>query len=96
MEQSPATPHSQSASESAAASTKAALLTTSEAASVFGVTSQTIRNWDDKGFLQGTRTPKGYRFFDRAEVESKAKVLRENPFLRPANVNQQLADLEDQ
>jgi len=66
MEQSPATSNLQSAP----------LLSTSEAAEILGVTSQTIRNWDDRGTLPAVRTPKGYRFFNRAQVEALAEQRR--------------------
>lgn len=33
-------------------------------ASAYGVSIQTIRRWDRRGFVQATRTPTGYRMFD--------------------------------
>jgi len=49
-------------------------LTIKEAAEIFGVTPQTIRNWDKKGKLKTFRHPmNNYRMYDRSELE---KIVR--------------------
>ncbi len=53
-------------------------LTIKEAAEIFGVTPQTIRNWDNKGKLKAFRHPmNNYRLYDRSELEKIAKKIRE-------------------
>ena len=53
-------------------------LTIKEAAEIFGVTPQTIRNWDNKGKLKAFRHPmNNYRLYDRSELEKIAKKIME-------------------
>jgi excisionase family DNA binding protein len=50
------------------------LITIKEAAELFGVTPQTIRNWDRKGKLKASRHPmNNYRLYNRRELE---KIVR--------------------
>jgi hypothetical protein len=55
-----------------------------EAASIFGVTTKTLRNWDRTGKLQARRHPvNGYRIYLREELEallnrSNSQILDEN------------------
>lgn len=48
---------------------------TGEAAQVFGVTQQTVRNWVDRGWLPGSRLEGGHRMIPRAAVERAAGFL---------------------
>jgi len=50
-------------------------LPTAAAAGVVGVHPQTLRNYEERGFITSTRTPGGQRRFRRADVEA----LRDNP-----------------
>lgn len=52
---------------------------TGEAAQVFGVTQQTIRNWVDRGWLPGSRLEQGHRMIPRAAVEKAARFLAPPP-----------------
>ena len=45
------------------------MLTTTEAASVAGVTPSTIKRWADQGLLPIARTPGGHRRFERDSIE---------------------------
>jgi hypothetical protein len=55
-----------------------------EAASIFGVTTKTLRNWDRSGKLQARRHPvNGYRIYLREELEallnrSTGRIVDEN------------------
>jgi excisionase family DNA binding protein len=44
-------------------------LSTSQAASVLGVSLGTIRRWSDMGYLESYRTPGGQRRFSRDQIE---------------------------
>ena len=45
------------------------LLTTGQAAAMFGVTTSTIKRWADAGDLPHTRTLGGHLRFNRADLE---------------------------
>lgn len=45
-------------------------MTPSEVAAAFGVTTETIRTWDNEGKLPSFRTPGGQRRFRRSDVEA--------------------------
>lgn len=61
---------------------------TGEAAQVFGVTQQTIRNWVDRGWLPGSRVERGHRLIPSAAVEKAAG------FLAPPAQRAELSDEE--
>jgi excisionase family DNA binding protein len=46
------------------------LLTTTEVAARFGVDTNTVRRWADRGWLTRIRTPGGHRRYRAAEVEA--------------------------
>ena len=50
-----------------------------EIAAVFGVTTQTIRNWADRGWLPSSRTPGGTRRFPRSILEQSAGLNAPRP-----------------
>jgi excisionase family DNA binding protein len=52
---------------------------TGEAAQVFGVTQQTVRNWVDRGWLPGSRLESGHRMIPRVAVERAARFLAPPP-----------------
>ena len=62
-----------------------------EIAAAFGVTTQTIRNWADRGWLPSSRTPGGTRRFPRSILEQSAGLNAP----RPAGVREH-ADAEIQ
>jgi excisionase family DNA binding protein len=53
-------------------------LTVSAAANALGISSQTIRGWERRGFLRALKTENGTRIFLRSEVERMAQRLRED------------------
>ena len=50
-----------------------------EIAAAFGVTTQTIRNWADRGWLPSSRTPGGTRRFPRSILEQSAGLNAPRP-----------------
>lgn len=56
-----------------------ALVSVAEAARVFQVTPQTVRNWTDKGWLPCERTPGGTRRIPRSALESAMTLSRSRP-----------------
>lgn len=59
----------------AMATRDAEFYSTSEAAAVFGVTQQTIRNWVDRRWLPGSRMEGGNRQIPREVVERAVRFL---------------------
>jgi transposase-like protein len=52
----------------------------SEAARIFGVTTQTVRNWVDRGWILGAwKTPAGTRMIPRAALASAEAIARPRP-----------------
>lgn len=52
------------------------LLTVSQAASLLGTTTKTMRNWDNTGKLKAIRHPiNGYRLYRRSEIEQVAQSI---------------------
>lgn len=45
-------------------------LTTGEVATIFGVTTLTVKRWADDGKLPSFRTPGGHYRFNRADVDA--------------------------
>jgi MerR family regulatory protein len=64
----------------------------SEAAKVFGVTTQSIRNWIDKGLLAAYLTPAGTRKVRREGLE-RVKAFRARP--RPPGPTYSDAEIDD-
>jgi excisionase family DNA binding protein len=60
------------------------ILTTAEAARAIGVSSETIRLWENVGKLPATRTATGVRIFARADVDRVALEYRETTEARSA------------
>jgi len=52
------------------------LLTTADAARIVGVSSETIRSWENEGKLSAVRTASGIRLFARDEIERAALRYR--------------------
>ncbi len=50
-----------------------------EVAAAFGVTTQTIRNWADRGWLPSQRTPGGTRRIPRSVLVSAEALARPRP-----------------
>ena len=50
-----------------------------EVAAAFGVTTQTIRNWADRGWLPSQRTPGGTRRIPRSVLASAEALARPRP-----------------
>jgi len=60
------------------------LLTVKEAASILGVTSLTLRNWDKNGKLEAGRHPlNNYRVYKREDIERLLTDIRTNKEKRP-------------
>jgi DNA-binding transcriptional MerR regulator len=57
-------------------------LTTTDAARMIGVASETVRQWENIGKLQAFRTASGVRLFARADVERVAREYREDTEVR--------------
>jgi excisionase family DNA binding protein len=58
------------------------LLTTTDAARLIGVASETIRLWENAGKLPATRTVSGTRLFLRSDVERIAQTYRQTSEIR--------------
>lgn len=50
------------------------LLRPREAAALIGVAVNTLKRWDDRGYLTSVRTPTGQRFYHHADVEALLTV----------------------
>lgn len=51
-----------------------------EAAKTFGVTTQTVRNWVDRGWIPGAwKTPSGTRMIPRSALASAEAIARPRP-----------------
>jgi excisionase family DNA binding protein len=60
------------------------LLTVKEAALMLGVTTLTLRNWDNKGKLQASRHPfNNYRVYKRDDIEKLLTEIETNKERRP-------------
>jgi excisionase family DNA binding protein len=51
------------------------LIRPKEAAALVGVSTRTLKNWDDKGYISSLRTPTGHRLYRRRDV---LKLLTED------------------
>jgi excisionase family DNA binding protein len=60
------------------------LLTTTDAARRIGVSSETIRLWENSGKLPATRTHSGTRLFKLEDVERAATTYRQTQETRSA------------
>lgn len=50
------------------------LVTIKSAAEILGVSVETLRNWDKRGFLKARRNPQnGYRLYNISELQKKLK-----------------------
>jgi excisionase family DNA binding protein len=52
------------------------LLTVAQVAAILGCDVRTVRRWADDGTLPSARSPKDYRLFRRADIESKLAELQ--------------------
>ena len=56
-------------------STPAELITSGQAASLVGVTDETIRRWADQGRIRHVRLPSGQLRFHRADIEALVEPI---------------------
>ena len=60
------------------------LLSIEEAASMLGISQQTLRKWEEKGKIEPQRTEKGHRRYTKSQImEVKRQQMKDQEFLLP-------------
>lgn len=66
------------------------LVTIKSAAEILGVSVETLRNWDRRGFLKAKRSPQnGYRLYNISELQ---KMLKQKQIKEPRIKRAKLTD----